>query len=224
VRRQLNEPVPAPSFLRQHDILPVEKLQEAKITLVGAGAVGSFTALILAKMGIGQLEVYDGDSVTPHNLPNQWYRLSDIGTSKAEALEAILEAFSDTTFIGHHAYFTAQPVEGIIVSAVDSMDARLSLWRHIKKCMRVSLYLDVRMGAEVGKVLAVRPQDPMSVADYETDLYPSSEAFQTSCTAKATVYCAAGLATFVAAKVGKVVLGRPYRNRIVVDFRQAIIF
>ena len=221
----LHEPIPfpAPSFLRQQDILPIEKLRDAKVTLIGAGAVGSFTALTLAKMGIGHLEVYDGDSVEPHNLPNQWYRLADLGTSKVDALKAILEAFSDTEVTCHHGNFTAQPVQGIVVSAVDSMDARLSLWRHIKRCRRVILYLDARMGAEVGKVLAVRPTDPLSVADYETELYPSSEALQAPCTAKATVYCAAGLAAFVAAKVGKVILGRPYRNRFVVDFRQALL-
>ena len=216
-------PVPAPSFLRQQDILPVEKLREAKVTLIGAGAVGSFTALTLAKMGIGHLEIYDGDFVEPHNLPNQWYRLADLGTSKVDALKAILEAFSDTEVVCHHGNFLAQPVEGIVVSAVDSMDARLRIWKHIRGNRRVQVYLDTRMGAEVGKVLAVRPNDPLSAVDYETELYPSSEALQAPCTAKATVYCAAGLAAFVAAKVGKVVLGRPYRSRFAVDFRQALL-
>ena len=221
--RELCKPVHIASFIRQQDVLPVEKLREAKITLIGAGAVGSFTALTLAKMGIGRLEIYDGDTVEPHNLPNQWYRLSDLGKSKVDAIKAILEAFSDTEVVCHPVNFIAQPVEGIVVSAVDSMDARLRIWKHIKNNRKVTVYLDTRMGAEVGKVLAVRPSDPLSVADYQTDLYPSSEAIQAPCTAKATVYCAAGLAAFLAAKVGKVVLGRPYRSRFVVDFRQALL-
>ena len=221
--RQLFESAPAPSFIRQQDVLPVEKLREAKVTLIGAGAVGSFSALTMAKMGIGHLEVYDEDSVETHNLPNQWYRLIDLGRSKVDALKAILEEFSDTEVICHQGNFTAQPVKGIVVSAVDSMDARLRIWKHIKNNRKVTVYLDVRMGAEVGKLLATKPSDPLSVADYESELYPSSEALQAPCTAKATVYCAAGLAAFVAAKVGKVILGRPYRSRFVVDFRQALM-
>jgi len=219
----LVESAPVPSFIRQQDVLPVEKLRDAKVTLIGAGAVGSFSTMTMAKMGIGHLEVYDRDSVEPHNLPNQWYRLSDLGKSKVDALKAIMEAFSDTEIVSHPGNFTAQPVEGIVVSAVDSMDARLPIWKHIKASRNVSVYLDARMGVEVGRVLAVRPTDPLSVADYEAELYPSSEALQAPCTAKATVYCAAGLAAFVAAKVGKVILGRPYRSRFVVDFRQALM-
>jgi len=221
--RRLPESAPAPSFIRQQDVLPVEKLRDAKVTIIGAGAVGSFAALTMAKMGIGHLEIYDGDTVEPHNLPNQWYRLADLGKSKVDALKNILEAFSDTAVVSHPGNFTAQPVQGIVVSAVDSMDARLRIWKHIRSNRGISVYLDARMGAEVGKVLAVRPTDPLSVADYESELYPSSEALQAPCTAKTTVYCAAGLAAFVAAKVGKVILGRPYRSRFVVDFRQALM-
>ena len=221
----LHEPIPfpAPSFLRQQDILPIEKLRDAKVTLIGAGAVGSFTALTLAKMGIGHLEVYDGDSVEPHNLPNQWYRLTDLGTSKVDALKAILEAFSDTEVMCHQGNFTAQPVDGIVVSAVDSMDARLSLWRHIRRCRRVTLYVDARMGAEVGKVLTIRPNDPDDVRAYEEELYPSSEALQAPCTARATIYCAAGLAAFISSTVGQFLAERRFRKNLVVDFRQGIV-
>ena len=221
--RQLPEPAPVASFLRQQDILPVEKLREAKVTLIGAGAVGSFTALTLAKMGIGHLEVYDGDSVESHNLPNQWYRLSDLGSYKVDALKAILETFSDTEVVCHSGNFSAQPVEGIVVSAVDSMDARMSLWRHIRKSRRVSLYLDTRMGAEVGKIFAIRPGDPEEVRIYEQDLYPSSEALQVPCTARATVYCASGLAAFTASTIGQYLADRRYRRQTVIDFRQGIL-
>lgn len=194
-----------------------------KVTLIGAGAVGSFTALTLAKMGVGHLDVYDGDSVESHNLPNQWYRLTDLGHSKVDALKDILEAFSATEVICHAGNFTAQPVEAIVISAVDSMDARLSLWRHIKRCRRVTLYLDARMGAEVGKVLAIRPSDPEDVRAYEEELYPSSDALQAPCTARATTYCATGLAAFIASTVGQFLAERRFRKNLVVDFRQGIV-
>jgi len=63
----------------------------------------------------------------------------------------------------------------------------------------------------------------MSVNAYEEELYPSKDAFHAPCTARATTYCASGLAALVAAKVGKVLLNRPYRRQVVIDFRQAVI-
>jgi hypothetical protein len=103
------------------------------------------------------------------------------------------------------------------------MDARIAIWRHIRKCRRVDLYLDARMGAEVGKVFAIRPQDPEDCRAYEAELYPSTEAFRAPCTARSTIYCASGLSAFLAATVGNHLAGRRYRRELVVDFRQGLI-
>jgi hypothetical protein len=97
------------------------------------------------------------------------------------------------------------------------MDTRQAIWREVKK-YRPDLYLDSRMGAEVGKVLVVTPSDPTSCRKYEEDLYPSSEALHAPCTAKATIYCAAGLAAYVGAMIGAYVNGRKVEG-IVVDWR-----
>jgi molybdopterin/thiamine biosynthesis adenylyltransferase len=214
--------LPVECFIRQQDVTPVDVLRKARVTIIGAGAVGSFTALTLSKMGVGTLEVYDGDFVAPHNLPVQWYRPCDLGQSKVLALAGILESFGGG-ITAHSKFFGAQHVEGIVVSAVDSMDVRVRIWKAVRANRKVTCYIDARMGAEVGKILVVRPVDPCSVADYEKELYPSSEAYHAPCTARATVYCAAGLAAFIAAKVGKVILNRPYRSRLIVDFRNGIL-
>ena len=65
---------------------------------------------------------------------------------------------------------------------------------------------------EVGKVLVVHPSLPASCRKYEEDLYPSTEALQAPCTAKATVYCAAGLAAYVGSFVGGYAVGRQVRG------------
>jgi hypothetical protein len=74
-----------------------------------------------------------------------------------------------------------------------------------------------RMGAEVGKVLVVHPSLPASCRKYQEELYPSSEAFQAPCTAKATVYCASGLAAYVGSLVGGYAVERQIRG-VVVDW------
>ena len=214
--------LPEAGFVRQRDILPWEKLQAARITVIGAGAVGSFTALSLVKMGVGAVEVYDFDTVSVENLGPQWFRVCDLGRPKVEALADQLAAFGGNV-IPHAERFLAQPVSGIVICTVDSMDARIALWRHIRKCRRVDLYLDARMGAEVGKVFAIRPQDPEDCRVYQAELYPSTEALRAPCTARSTIYCASGLSAFLAATVGNHLAGRRYRRELVVDFRQGLI-
>ncbi len=219
--------VPAPvlpeeCFVRQRDVLPLDRLRQAKVTVIGAGAVGSFTAMALAKMGVGTLDIYDFDTVSPENLSAQWFRVGDLGQYKVNALADQLAAFG-VVVTPHPERFVAQPLDGVVVCAVDSMDARLALWSHVRKCRRVDLYLDARMGAEVGKVLAVRPLDPEDCRLYQAELYPSTEAYRAPCTARSTIYCAAGLASFLAATVGNHLAERRYRRELVVDFRQGLI-
>ena len=74
---------------------------------------------------------------------------------------------------------------------------------------------------EVGKIHVVHPSDPSSCRRYEEDLYPSSEALHAPCTAKATVYCAAGLGAFVGGVVAGFALGRPIHS-FVIDWTQAL--
>ncbi len=214
--------VPEAGFVRQRDILPWEKLQAARVTVIGAGAVGSFTALSLVKMGVGVVEVYDFDTVSVENLGPQWFRVCDLGRPKVEALAEQLAAFGGNV-IAHAERFVAQPVSGIVICTVDSMDARIAIWRHIRRCRRVELYLDARMGAEVGKVFAIRPNDPEDCRLYESELYPSTEALRAPCTARSTIYCASGLSAFLAATVGNHLAERRYRREMVVDFRQGLI-
>jgi hypothetical protein len=75
------------------------------------------------------------------------------------------------------------------------------------------LYIDISMGAEVSKALAGHPSLPNSCRKYEEDLSPSSEALQEPCTAKATIYCAAGLAADVGSVVARHAVGRNLSGR-----------
>jgi len=214
--------LPEACFVRQRDVLPFDRLRASRVTLIGAGAIGGFAALSLVKMGVGTIDVYDHDTVSPENLGPQWFRVCDLGRFKVDALAEQLGAFGGNV-VPHAERFLAQPVSGIVVCAVDSMDVRIALWRHIRKSRRVELYLDARMGAEVGKVFAIRPNDPEDCRAYESELYPSTEALRAPCTARSTIYCAAGLASFLAATVGNHLAGRRYRRVLVVDFRQGLI-
>lgn len=64
-----------------------QRLQNAKVLVVGCGGLGSVAAVYLAGSGIGNLHLVDFDVVSASNLHRQlFYKTSDIGKAKAEVL------------------------------------------------------------------------------------------------------------------------------------------
>jgi hypothetical protein len=204
-------------FHRQLDVLNQPRLAQIPITVIGAGAVGSFTVLALAKSGAQRIVVWDDDIVQAHNLPNQWYRIADVGRSKVQALRDLVLDMTGVLIEVENRRFTGSPATELTLCCVDSMDARIDLWRQLAP--RPNLYIDARMGAEVGKVLCVGQFGSW----YEDTLYPSSEAHHASCTAKATMYCASGLAAFVVSQVANYASDRPVKQEMTVDFRNGLL-
>jgi molybdopterin/thiamine biosynthesis adenylyltransferase len=70
--------------LTQYDLQ--ERLKRARVTLLGLGGLGSFVALSLASVGVGDLEIVDFDTVDLSNLNRQvLYTAADVGQNKCEA-------------------------------------------------------------------------------------------------------------------------------------------
>lgn len=180
---------------RQKDIIPMEVLGE-KITIIGAGAIGGWVTLSLAKMGFGDITVYDFDQVDTVNLNSQLYRMSDVGKDKIAALDGIVYEFTGVKISTFKRYEKGR-FNGIVIAAVDSMDARKLIWENHKGWPMTRALIDPRMGAEQALLYVVRPGDEKDSAMYENTLYSDSEAVQERCTAKATIYTANLLAGLV---------------------------
>lgn len=206
-------------FWRQEGLVDGARLAALPVTVVGAGATGSFTTLALAKMGVGQLTVYDDDIVSDHNLPNQFYLEGDVGRPKVEALQGIVSAFTGVEITARCARYDGQPLQGLVLVCVDQMTSREVVWRTARFNPNVLLLVDTRMGAEVAIVHAVRPLDPDAVRSYEGTLHSSDEAFQARCTERAVIYTALGVAALAAGKVKKFVMGEAMRPTVIRDFR-----
>lgn len=62
------------------------RLQRARVTVVGAGGLGSAILPLLAGAGVGELTVWDPDLVSVTNLHRQTlYSMHDVGQAKAQA-------------------------------------------------------------------------------------------------------------------------------------------
>lgn len=204
---------------RQQDLIDPDQL-DVPITVVGCGGIGSFVVLTLAKMGCRALTVYDDDRVEPHNIPNQAYRLADVGRLKVEALAELVWEVAGAPLQIRAERVRSQRLQGVVLTAVDTMAARHEIWlQGIRHRAAVPLYVDARMGAEVARVLTVRPADPDDIRRYETSLYTDEEAVDVPCTAQAIVYTGFSVAGLVAGQIKKFLTGEPFKGELILDHK-----
>ena len=64
---------------------PAEKVNK-EINIIGCGAIGSYVALQLVKLGCTDINLWDFDRVESHNITNQVYTNKDITFPKTAAL------------------------------------------------------------------------------------------------------------------------------------------
>jgi molybdopterin/thiamine biosynthesis adenylyltransferase len=195
------------ALLRQWDILPFEALERYPITIIGAGAIGGWLALSLAKMGCRDLTIFDADSIEIENIGMQFYRYADIGRKKVEALSDLIYDFTEfRPRVIAERYMGEVPFKGIVVSAVDSMDVRKIIWE-AHRSRHDTLLIDPRMGAETALLYAFRCSDD---PNYDATLYLDKDAVQERCTAKATIYTANLLAGYACSVIKAMLMGHPY--------------
>ncbi len=206
-------------YWRQLDIFDPSKFS-GKVVVVGAGSVGSFVTLSLAKMGIKNITVIDFDKVENHNLPNQFYRLSDVGKPKVEALKEIVKDFTgaDITTINDKFESTDLDVADILIVTVDSMKARHNIFEKIKVNPYIKYLIDVRTSAEQFRIYTIDKSNFGHVEFYEKELYTDEEASELPCTARNIVYTVEGVASFVCSKVKKIMLNQSFKKLIIFDF------
>ncbi len=142
-------------------------------------------------MGSRDITVYDFDSVDDHNLANQVYPKSSLGSPKVDALKVISSDYGDATIKTVNAPWNADiAVEcDVFVSAVDNMDVRRTLWDYNKT--RCRLFIDGRMSAQVFKVYGIDTTNVEACAYYETTLHTQAEASKERCGQKSIIYTVA---------------------------------
>jgi len=74
---------------KSYEFFQPEK-NDDRIHIIGCGSVGSTVAENLVRSGVTKFALWDFDTVEPHNLANQMFRVKDVGKLKVEALLDIL--------------------------------------------------------------------------------------------------------------------------------------
>jgi hypothetical protein len=73
-----------------------QRIKNLKIAIIGLGAL-SFAAEYLARLGVQNFVLIDGDRIGPENINHQHYTLSDVGKNKAQALLEYLSKVNPET-------------------------------------------------------------------------------------------------------------------------------
>lgn len=128
------------------------QLADARITLCGAGALGSNLADALARQGFQKLRLIDRDRVEEHNIGTQTYNLTDVGAWKVDVLKGQLfratgieiETFNKELNDRTVAKFLKEST--IAIDLFDNTAARTLVQAHCRgggiECLHVGLFAD----------------------------------------------------------------------------------
>ena len=187
-----------------------------RVAVIGVGTIGSHLALTLARMQVA-LTLYDADTVEAHNLATQTYGLEDIGKEKVAAvMEQIAEYADMSKYEAHATEYDGTPIEAdIIVSAVDSLDARRAIATALIENKVDKPIVDGRVGREQVEVYYFPTAKEWLAQLPETgDVDP--------CGARFTAYTANIAAGLLANNVKRLLLGQQPPNRIIYDAATSI--
>lgn len=167
---------------RRHQELFNPELFNAPVTVIGAGASGSWLVLQLAKLGIDDITVYDFDVVEEHNVANQLFGNQHVGMPKVTALAMIIKEYTGLEITIKNEKFEKQRLDGYVFLMVDSMQARWDIWQNaIKLKTAVKHLVEPRMGLNEGRVYNVDPMNLEHHKAYEACWYPDDEAEVSAC-------------------------------------------
>lgn len=176
-------------FERQRDLVPMERLNDFTVTMIGCGAIGRQVAIQLAALGAREIQLVDFDRVELTNVTSQGYFATDVGRLKVDATAELLHRIDSTIqieTIPDRNRPTLKTGE-VIFTCVDSISSRAAIWKSIREAC--TFWCDGRMLGEAMRVLTA--VDESSRNHYASTLFPQSEAQVGACASRGTIYTAA---------------------------------
>lgn len=118
-------------FARRAKPIPREVLQLTSVSVIGVGAVGRQIALLLAALGVRQMQLVDPSCVRFANIENQGYALADIGELKVNAVAAAVANIDPLIAVDPIAdrCHSKMTVGDAVFCCVDTTAARRAIWQ-----------------------------------------------------------------------------------------------
>ena len=175
--------------IRHLSVFDPDAFGNRRVDIIGAGATGSRVALSLAKLGLRNLHVWDFDSVESHNIANQAFSMSHIGSAKTQALAQVIETGTGLTITVHEEKVDgSQSLGEVVFLLTDTMASRKEIWeKGLKLKPRTQVLIETRMGAAEGRVYTLCPSRRTHIAEYEQTFYSDAVAETSACGASVSV-------------------------------------
>ncbi|MGN0221634.1 MAG: ThiF family adenylyltransferase [Prevotella sp.] len=131
----------------------IEKLRNSKVALFGVGGVGGYALEILARSGVGNIDLFDNDVISTSNINRQIIALHhNVGQKKVEAAkERVLDINPECNINAYPLFY--QPANAdetdlstydYVIDCIDTMSAKIEL---IKRCHSLHVPILCSMGA-----------------------------------------------------------------------------
>uniref|UniRef100_A0A3Q3DC57 Ubiquitin-like modifier-activating enzyme 5 n=1 Tax=Hippocampus comes TaxID=109280 RepID=A0A3Q3DC57_HIPCM len=104
-----------------------ESIRTFTVAVVGVGGVGSVTAEMLTRCGIGKLLLFDYDKVELANMNRLFFQPHQAGLSKVEAAEHTLRYHILMTYSRNHGGLEDDKPVDLVLSCVDNFEARMAI-------------------------------------------------------------------------------------------------
>lgn len=200
-------------FDRQLGLVRMSELQKLGVTVIGVGGIGSALVPQLAQMGIANISVYDNDVLEIHNISNQNYPHTAVGKKKVDAMRDHVNYMTGIEIETFDKRFeNGDPLKGIVVFAVDNMESRINVFKHIRSFRpEVNYVIDSRM-AKLQCEVHVLPFSNTEICDrYEKfHLYGDEDVAPVPCTEKAIIFNTSGVASFISSAIVKIANGTDF--------------
>jgi len=213
------------SYIRQLEVFNPDEFN-TPVHIIGAGATGSWLTLMLAKLGVKDITVWDFDKVESHNIPNQAYKEGQIGENKVDALyNTVYEATGIKIKTKNKRVTGNEQLEGIVFLLTDTMKSRKEIFeKSIRYKYPTKLLIETRMGLEGGRIYTINPMSPTHVKEYEKTLYSDEEAEVSACGASQSIVATATqIASYAVWQFLNWVNDEEIQNEILIDCRTPMI-
>ena len=200
----------ADRYLRNKDLIDQSRLD--KITVIGAGGIGSALLQNAAIMGFKEITIWDPDQLEEHNLSTTSWPEKYLNHFKVTAAKETLNTLNSKCNVKASPTFwqTGLPLENKVFLTPDNMECRLAVYKQWKENPDREFLIDMRMGALGFEIITVTRDD-----DYFMDSYiPSKDIPDESCTAKHTIFCGGLAASYGLAQAFNVLQNNLYYSYI----------
>ena len=183
-----------------------DRIKQEEVILAGVGGIGSWCALLLGKLNVRQLVMYDFDTVESANIAGQFYGTHQIGTNKTAAVASSIRNYANfyDCLCRANRFVHTSPTSDVMICGFDNMAARkvfFEAWHN--RVMGSSdksklLFIDGRLNAEEFQIFAIQGDDSNAIEKYRNEyLFDDSEVEETVCSYKQTSFMSNMIASYM---------------------------